>query len=43
MKVTINLLAAKSQQVKAIKKRVGRLASMTWFLRVGATGFEPAT
>ena len=25
------------------KKRVGRLASMTWFLKVGATGFEPAT
>ena len=26
-----------------IKKRVGRLASIAWFLRVGATGFEPAT
>ena len=26
-----------------VKKRVGRMASMTWFLRIGATGFEPAT
>ena len=38
-----DLLAAVSQQVKAIKKLVGKLASITWFLRVGATGFEPAT
>ena len=37
------LLAVMSQQANAIKKRVGKLASITWFLRVGATGFEPAT
>tara|TARA_B100000886_G_scaffold235621_1_gene164922 strand:- start:839 stop:979 length:141 start_codon:yes stop_codon:yes gene_type:complete len=34
-----DLLAAMSQQLKAIKKRVGRLTRITWFLRVGATGF----
>ncbi len=25
------------------KREFGKLSSMTWFLRVGATGFEPAT
>ena len=36
-------LATMSQQVKAIKKRVGRLVSINWFSRVGAKGIEPAT
>ena len=26
-----------------IKKRVCKLSNMLWFLRVGVTGFEPAT
>ena len=25
------------------KREFGKLSSITWFLRVGATGFEPAT
>ncbi|KGG09225.1 hypothetical protein EV02_1905 [Prochlorococcus marinus str. SB] len=30
-------------RMQTIKKRVGRLARITWFLRVGVAGFEPAT
>ena len=36
-------LPFRNMRLYPIKKRVGRLASITWFLRVGATGFEPAT
>ena len=32
-----------SMRQQTIKKRVGGLASITWFLKVGATGLKPAT
>ena len=32
-----------SIRLQAKKRQPGKLNSMTWFLRVGATGFEPVT
>ena len=38
-----NLAQSHYSNFFTIKKRVWETLSMTWFLRVGATGFEPAT
>ena len=35
-----HFLAVINQQANAIKNRVGKLVSMTWFLRFVATGFD---
>ena len=36
-----SLLAYETE--RQYKRESGKLSSMNWFLRVGATGFEPAT